>query len=434
MARSKGEGTLIKRGKYWTARWVSNGKVHVRSTKCTIKRDAEKKLAEFTKPFKEESEIAVLENLAAKVRVIESEHKDEDLGEPVKLKFLVDTYITDVGSSPLRSGTEAGYNAKVSQFEEFVKKEFVYEVTNDDVERFLQHKKKKAGIGTYNQYISVLRKLFRVAMKHDKRIKVNVWESFTKLKADKSAKRRELTTEEVKKLCDAADKSKMFNNELGMLFMVGVYTGLRVSDCVALKWCDIDMERKMMAVLPIKTSKNGRKAHIPIHPKLYERLKELDQSTTHVMPTLAHSNLRAIMYNINSIFKECGIETSVKDKNGKTHIETGFHAFRHYFISNCVKNGIPVSVVQQMVAHSSADMSLAYTHTFDADLRLPDYDGETERITLKKSTIEALNKAKGVHDLDDFIMHLLETGRAPTVVKHKRDKELDEALDEMFGK
>ena len=124
----------------------------------------------------------------------------------------------------------------------------------------------------------------------------------------------------------------------------------------------------------------------------------------------------------------------VKDKNGKTHIETGFHAFRHYFISNCVKNGIPVSVVQQMVAHSSADMSLAYTHTFDADLRLPDYDGETERITLKKSTMEALNKAKGVHDLDDFIMHLLETGRAPTVVKHKRDKELDEALDEMFGK
>lgn len=40
MARSKGEGTLIKRGKYWTARWVSNGEVHVRSTKCTSKRKA----------------------------------------------------------------------------------------------------------------------------------------------------------------------------------------------------------------------------------------------------------------------------------------------------------------------------------------------------------------------------------------------------------
>ena len=434
MARSKGEGTLIKRGKYWTARWVSNGEVHVRSTKCTQKRDAEKKLAEFTKPFRETSELAVLENLAAKMRVIKTEHEDEDLGNPVKIDFLVDTYTSDVSSSPLTSGTEANYNAQVSQFKAFVGKEFVHEVTRDDVEKFLQDRKKKCGISTYNLYIAVLRKLFSVAMKHDKRIKVNVWESFTKLKVDKSAKRRELTTEEVKKLCEAADKSKMFNGELGMLFTVGVYTGLRVSDCVALKWCDIDMERKMIVVLPIKTSKNGRKAHIPIHPKLLERLKELDQSTTHVMPTLANSNIRAVMRNINSIFKSCGIETSVKDKNGNRHVATGFHAFRHYFISNCVKNGIPVSVVQQMVAHSSADMSLAYTHTFDSDLRLPDYDGETERIELKKTTIEALNKAKGVHDLDDFIMHLLETGSSPTAAKPTRDKELDDALDEMFGK
>ena len=120
MARSKGEGTLIKRGKYWTARWVSNGEVHVRSTKCTQKRDAEKKLAEFTKPFRETSELAVLENLAAKMRVIKTEHEDEDLGNPVKIDFLVDTYTSDVSSSPLTSGTEANYNAQVSQFKEFV--------------------------------------------------------------------------------------------------------------------------------------------------------------------------------------------------------------------------------------------------------------------------------------------------------------------------
>lgn len=433
MARSKGEGTLIKRGKYWTARWVSNGEVHVRSTKCTSKRKALKKLEEFTKPFREKSDIAVLENIAAKVRVMKTEQAEEQ-GKPLMLKFLVDTYTSDVSSSPLTAGTESGYNSKVSQFEEFVKKTYVYEVTREDVEKFLQHKKKKAGVGTYNQYIAVLKKLFRVAMKHDKRIKVNVWDSFTKLKDSKGEKRRELTADEVKKLCEAADKHEGFNGELGTLFLVGVYTGLRVSDCTVLKWCDIDMERKMIVVLPIKTSKNGRKAHIPLHPKLYERFKKLDQSTTHVMPTLAHSNLRAVMYNINTIFKSVGIDTSVKDKEGKTHIKTGFHAFRHYFISNCVKNGIPVSVVQQMVAHSSADMSLAYTHTFDSDLRLPDYDGETERVTLKKTTVEALKKACGVHDLDDFIMHMLETGRAPTVVKTVRDKELDDALDEMFGK
>ena len=432
MARSKGEGTLVKRGRYWAARWVHDGQVHVRSTKCTSKRDAEKKLAEFTKPYREKNDIAVLENLAAKIRVKETGVDDKAYGKPVMIKFLVDTLKSDVSSSPLTAGSEAGYEARVTQFEKFVGKTYVHEVTASDVEKFLQSKKKEVGIGTYNQYISTMRKLFSVAMKHDKRIKTNVWDAFTKLKIDKSAKRRELTSDEVKKLCDEAEKCKLYNGELGTLFLVGVYTGLRVSDCVALKWCDVDMQRKLITVLPIKTSKNGRKACIPIHPKLLERLNTLDMNTTHVMPTLAQSSMRKIMHAINGIFKSAGIDVSVKGKDGKKHVETGFHAFRHYFISNCVKNGIPVSVVQKMVAHSSADMSLAYTHTFDSDLRLPDYDGETERIALKKTTIAALDKARGVHDRDDFIMHLLSESRAPLAVKTIQDKALDEALDEMF--
>jgi hypothetical protein len=151
------------------------------------------------------------------------------------------------------------------------------------------------------------------------------------------------------------------------------------------------------------------------------------------MPEIANAKERTFARTIDNVFKSCNIGTNEKDANGKLRITTGFHAFRHYFISNCVKNRIPVSIVQQMVAHSSASMSLKYTHTFDSDLRLPDYDGETETITLKKTTIEALNKAKGVRELDDFIMGLLQ-GRCtvPVNVKTKSDIELEEALDEMF--
>lgn len=437
MARAHGTGTLVKRGKYFMARWVVDGKVYTRTTKCKTKREAEKKLEEFTKPFREKSDIEVLENLAAKVRVVEAQRAEaEDIkdSKPVKLDFLVDTFTSDLDSSTITAGTEAQYNAIVNQLMKFTHRTFVHEVTNDDAKKFLVNRKANLGVGTYNHYIATLKMLWRVAMKHDKRIKVNVWENYSKLKVDKSVGRRELTTDEVKKLCDTAEKSTLFNGEFGTLFMVGVYTGLRISDCKALKWCDIDMERKIMVVLPIKTSKNGRKAHIPIHPKLYERLSNIDRTDkTHVMPNIALCNKRALMSAVNKVFKDAGIETSVDDENGKKRMVTGFHAFRHYFISNCVKNGIPVSVVQQMVAHSTASMSLAYTHTFDSDLRLPDYDGETERITLKKTTIEALEKAKGVQDLDDFLMKLLEGKTAtPVHVKTKSDIELEKALDDMF--
>lgn len=436
MARAHGTGTLVKRGKYFMAKWMVKGKLYTRSTKCTNKKDAEKKLEEFTKPYREKTDIEVLENLAAKVRVAEANMQKEtnDKEPPIRIELLLDTYKSDLATSDLKQGTEHTYEAKVRTFSNFVKKTFVHEVTAKDVEKFLQHIKQKNGVVTYNAYISTMQMLFRVAMKHDYRIRVNVWDGLTKLSIDKSHGRRELTDEEVQMLCAEAYKSKKFGNELGLMFEIAAYTGLRKSDCKVMKWQDVDMEAKMFDILPIKTARNGKRAKLPIHPKLYDKLKELAHDESgYVMPKVASSKGRTFDRAIDNVFKSCKIGTSEKDTNGKLHITTGFHAFRHYFISNCVKNRIPISIVQQMVAHSSASMSLKYTHTFDSDLRLPDYDGETETITLKKTTIEALNKAKGVYDLDDFIMSLLQgKSSASLEVKTKSDIELEEALDEMF--
>lgn len=436
MARAHGTGTLVKRGKYFMAKWMVKGKLYTRSTKCTNKRDAEKKLEEFTKPYREKTDIEVLENLAARVRVAEANVKKEsnDKEPAIKIALLLDIYKSDLSTSELKQGSEHTYEAKVRTFEKFIKKKFVHEVTIKDVEKFLQHIKQKNSAVTYNAYISTMQTLFRVAMKHDYRIRSNVWDGFTKLSTDKSKGRRELTDEEVKKLCEEAYKSKKFGDELGLMFEIAVYTGLRKSDCKVLKWQDVDMDTKMFDVLPIKTSRNGRKARLPIHPKLYEKLKTLvHDESGYVMPHIANAKSKTFDNAIDDVFKSCKIETSERDANGKLHITTGFHAFRHYFASNCVKNRIPISVVQTMLAHSSASMSLKYTHTFDSDLRLPDYDGETGCVTLKKTTIEALDKAKGIHDLDDFIMNLLQ-GK-PSVqmnVKTKSDIELDKALDEIF--
>ena len=193
------------------------------------------------------------------------------------------------------------------------------------------------------------------------------------------------------------------------------------------------MKRKLITTLPIKTKKNGREAKIPLHQKLNDKLAKLKHDESgFVMPTIASSRAKTIKA-IGEVFSAAGIATNEKGKDGKVHVTTGFHALRHYFISQCVKSGIPVSVVQQMVAHSSADMSLAYTHTFDSDLQLPDYDSEYEKVSLKKTTVEALEKAKGVLELDDFIMALLK-GK-PTTAAHAKTKqqlELEEMVDSLI--
>lgn len=436
MARAHGTGTLIKRGNVYTARWMVKGKVYTRSTGCTNERDARKKLEEFTKPFRENSNIEVLENLEAKVRASESQMKKtkNDSEPPMQLKFIVDEYKKDISTSNITESSERIYNSMVNTLVEFTQKKFVHEITKEDALKFMEKIKSKNGAGTFNHYINILRKLFSIAMKHDYRIRMNPFDGFNKLKGNGDSGRRELTDDEVKKLCEIANKSNRVGGELGLLFEIAIYTGLRYSDCRLLKWSSVDLGAKLIKVLPMKTKKNGREARIPIHPKLLAKLSGLKHDDSgYVLPTIA-KNDRACQLAIDKVFEEANIITSEKGKDGKLRIVTGFHAFRHYFISQCVKNGIPISVVQAMVAHSSADMSLAYTHTFDSDLQLPDYDGDTTKITLKKSTVEALNKAKGVHDLDDFLMSLLKG--TPTTIAHEKTKseiELDEALDEMFA-
>jgi len=432
MARAHGNGTLIKRGNTYQARWMVKGKLYTRSTGCSTKEAAQKKLEEFTKPFRENSTIEVLENLTAKVRVAEGILKDtkNKSAPPIKLMFLVDVYKGDVNTGLIKSGTESHYESIVNVFREFVKKEYAHEITKEDVERYLTYMKQKVGPSRYNGSLNSLRHMFEVAMKHDYRIRVNPFDGFVRMKGDKLRTRRELTTDEVKTLCKVANER---SPELSMLFELGAYTGLRCSDCMRLKWSNIDFNKKLITITPVKTERSGLQARIPLHPKLQEKLSKWPHEGDRILVKLNKIGRTNLNSQIAAVFSLSKIKTHMHDSSGRLKITTGFHALRHYFISQCVKEGIPISVVQKMVAHTSADMSLAYTHTFDSDLHLPDFDGEYEKIILKKTTVEALNKAKGVYELDDFIMSLLKGNTTSiTHIKTKSDIELDEMLDELI--
>lgn len=433
MARAHGSGSLIKRGRFWTAKWMVKGKLYTRSTGCSSKEKAKEKLEEFTKPFRESSDLEVLENLEARVRVTENAVKETKNKKvpPVQIKFLVDVCKKDVNAEPIAPGTDSYYESIVNVFEKAVKKKFAYEVTKDDVSRYLTGLKSRVGASRYNGVLNSLRRFFEAAMRADYRIRRNPFDGFAHMKGDKLRTRRELTSEEVKALIKAAWKA---DGEMGLLFEIGAYTGLRRSDCIRLAWSNVDFENRMISIIPVKTKRTGAWAKIPLHPKLAKRLKALERDKSgYILPKFHEMGITKVKYMIGDVFKAAGVETSRKDENGKLKVITGFHALRHYFISQCVKSGIPVSVVQKMVAHSSADMSLAYTHTFDSDLQLPDFDNTHVKVMLEKKTVDAMNKAKGVLTFDEFIMKLME-GKPTTVahVKTKDDLELEKELDRLF--
>ena len=62
--RANGKSTLEKKPNgIWMARWIKNGESFSRSTKTRVREEAEKILATLVKPFQEDDESAMIENL-----------------------------------------------------------------------------------------------------------------------------------------------------------------------------------------------------------------------------------------------------------------------------------------------------------------------------------------------------------------------------------
>lgn len=434
--RKKGQGTLFLKGNNYMAIWTVNGKRYTRSTKTNDRAEAEKKLAEFVKPFQENSELEIAENLLAKVRVQETKIKDthNKAEKAVELKFLIDTYKDDISTSAISANTERVYNTMIDKFTNAVDKVYVHDVTKHDVEKFMEKLKKDSSESTYNRYLVVLRKMFDVAMRHDYRIKHNPFEGFKKLKQPKDVGRRELTFEEVEKLIKCAEE---VSEDAKSLFIVGAYTGMRKSDICNLKWESVDLKNSMIRYLPIKTKHNGRKAVVPIHPKVAEVLDNTPKSESgYVFDKLKSMyETGGIEYQINTTFAKAGIAKSSKDANGKVKISTGFHALRVFFATQCARSGTPVSQIMKMLAHSKVDMSMHYVLTQENDLSLPDFDDSHVKMVVKKETFEAIEKARGPNGIDEFLMALLEGGNADigSVQTWRDRKAIDKMIDEVLS-
>jgi integrase len=171
-----------------------------------------------------------------------------------------------------------------------------------------------------------------------------------------------LTVEELAKV--TAD----LTGEMRVLFALGIYTGLRLGDCVMMDWGSIDLARRVIITIPRKTARTGREVEIPIHPVLFAILTETPsyRRKGRVLPETASTYARdgsAVSKQIQAIFERAGIET-VKTAAGYSRnvAVVGFHSLRHSFVSMMGNAGAPLALVQSIVGHSNPMMTQHYFH------------------------------------------------------------------------
>jgi integrase len=309
--------------------------------------------------------------------------------------FLRSTERHDCGKSTL-----VMYESCWSRFEAWAQREYpeaalLRDISPDIAKAYLESMNHgKIAPRTFNAHLHFLRYFFRV-LTTEARLTENVWKK-AKSKADIILSRRDLTVDELKKVCDTAQ------GEMKLLFAIGLYTGLRLGDVATLKWGEVDLKRHQIRRVPNKTARRMPQAiTIPIHAAIAAMLADIpanERDAVYVLPQSANTYLKRgrskLTRQIQKHFEACGIKTTEEREVGsRARVVVGFHSLRHTFVSMAREAGAPLAVIEGLVGHHSVSLTRHYTHVSEAASQnaiglLPSLNGEAAAL----ATIPARDK------------------------------------------
>lgn len=222
---------------------------------------------------------------------------------------------------------------------------------------------------TWNNYARHLRSIYNFGIEN----------GFIKLKknpflkmfiTEDKTKRKVFTSNQLDQiyyfLCSCHDTENVLNPNWFSLAVIQTfrYTGIRRSQLIKLRICDIDLEKKVINI-PSDINKNHKYHEIPISKKLYPYLHILISEMRKLkQPTNAQ------LFNINKVSKYVTNPKRDMTLDQLNYIfkvissNVGFlvsaHRFRHTIATQLMKNVDNVYNVKQLLGHSDIKVTLSY--------------------------------------------------------------------------
>jgi len=393
-------GRLFKHGAGYAVAWTVNGKRMFQSLRdakgnpITELKKAETARAELMAPYRAADEKAVLENIAAKLTTATDEviRLEDERTPALSVATAWQAYVAAPTRPDSGPRTLAGYEGQWERFAAWMKathpdKPALRDVSREIAGEYSVNLSGHVGPATHNKHVFVLSLVFRTLTENPAaRLTADPFSKVTHKRTAPNS-RRELTIEELRRVCAAA------TGELRTLLAIGTYTGLRLGDAATLRWQETDLIRGAILRIPNKTARrNPKPITVPLHPSLAAILADTPEKRRrgYVLPDTANlyqTDCAALSRRIQEHFEACNVQTvksgtgfvRVSAKHGKEKwqntgtravVEVGFHSLRHSFVSLCRAADAPLSVVEAIVGHSSPAMTQHYTHTGEAAARL----------------------------------------------------------------
>lgn len=262
----------------------------------------------------------------------------------LKYKYIIDTYL----------------------YEDFGKKRLSFFMTYD-MNKFIDKLQKKLSNKTVRDIVLILKSILKLA---ERKYNVNFKLDLITVPIAHKPELQIFNENEVKKI-----ERKCINSEdiktIGVL--ISIYTGMRIGEICALKWANIDLNKKLINVTqtlqrvyieknktkiiitPPKTRTSERK--IPIPSILYEELKKRSiEYTKDTFVITGEENRYLEPRSYQHVYRDILEDTKVKYRN--------FHCLRHTFATRCVRVGMDIKSLSEVLGHSDVKITLnRYVHS-----------------------------------------------------------------------
>lgn len=219
-------------------------------------------------------------------------------------------------------------------------------------------------IRTANLYVLALRQVFKFL---EERGKVADTPRVVRIRPRPPAKRHLLSDAECQRLLDTCmdpavceKNGRLLSYYLRFLML----SGARERESYRIRWKDVDMDRGIITIGADGLSKNKTARSLEMSPELTSLLGEMhegrqpDSSYLFPSPQRGEKDLhvRTFKQSFHKVREAAGLE------------DTGFHDFRHFFISKCVMAGVDFMTIAEWVGHQDGGVLIGkvYGHLNDA--------------------------------------------------------------------
>ena len=351
-----------KKSRFWTACYTSrDGRQLKKSTKTTDKNQATEIAIELERVERRAMQGTITTNQFKKVLNDVSEKINGDTLIAPSTEVYLNEWLNGVRARSAPATLER-YQTSVKHFLASLGEKAqkpITSITPRDVELFL-NSRLDAGVAPKTAIVDLktINVAFRQADKYGDIEKNPV--AAVRPPKEVSSEREVFTQDEVQKIYRAAP-----THEWQTLILLGYFVGARLTDCVHMKWENIQPEKDR---LEYEQKKTGKKVSVPLHLNLIEHLNFISAFGTSgfLCPKLAGKSpggKHGLSEGFKRIVVKAGIDPMVvKGKGIRNFTKRTFHSLRHSFNSVLANNGVAEEVRRKLTGHSSPMMNQKYTH------------------------------------------------------------------------